>query len=145
MIAVDSNLLVYAHREDSALHARARRALAGLVESPRPWALPWPCVHEFLAITTNPRIYRRPSSSDVALRALSDLLGAGNAVLLSEAEDHRDRLADLVRRGGVSGGAVHDARIAAICLSHGVAELWTADRDFGRFPDLRVRNPLVPG
>jgi len=25
-----------------------------------------------------------------------------------------------------------------------VRELWTADRDFSRFPRLRTRNPLVP-
>ena len=143
MIAVDSNVLVYAHRDDADLHVPARRALKGLVESPRPWGLPWPCVHEFLAIASNPRIFRRPSPTGVALRAVEDLLDAGNAVLLTEADDHLERLADLVRRGGVSGGAIHDARIAAICLSHGVTELWTADRDFGRFPDLRVRNPLV--
>jgi predicted nucleic acid-binding protein len=38
---------------------------------------------------------------------------------------------------------VHDARIAALCLQHGVRELWSADRDFNRFPALRTRNPLV--
>ena len=44
----------------------------------------------------------------------------------------------------ISGAAIHDARIAAICLDHGVDELWTCDRDFSRFPDLRTRNPLIP-
>jgi toxin-antitoxin system PIN domain toxin len=143
LIAVDSNILVYAHRRDAAAHAAARRVVRGLVESPAPWALPWPCVHEFLAIATNARIFREPSPLDVALRAVEDLLDEGNAVLLAEGDDHLERLAGLLRRGGISGGAVHDARIAAICLSHGVNELWSADRDFGRFPDLRVRNPLV--
>jgi predicted nucleic acid-binding protein len=42
-----------------------------------------------------------------------------------------------------AGAQVHDARIAALCLHHGVTELWTADRDFGRFPELRTRNPLI--
>ena len=48
----------------------------------------------------------------------------------------------MLARGQVSGPLVHDARIAALCVSHGVHELWTADRDFGRFPALQVRNPL---
>jgi hypothetical protein len=29
-----------------------------------------------------------------------------------------------------------------LCKVHGVTELWTADRDFSRFPGLRKRNPL---
>jgi hypothetical protein len=43
----------------------------------------------------------------------------------------------------VQGGAVHDARVAALCLRHGVRTLFTADRDFSRFPTLKVKNPLV--
>jgi hypothetical protein len=49
-----------------------------------------------------------------------------------------------MERAGLAGGAVHDARIAAICMAHGVGELWTRDRDFSRFPDLRTRDPLIP-
>src|SRR5690606_23545942 len=64
--------------------------------------------------------------------------------LLSESANHLDILEALASRGVISGGAVHDARIAAICLGHGVEELWTSDRDFNRFPDLRIRNPLIP-
>jgi hypothetical protein len=47
-------------------------------------------------------------------------------------------------RADCDGGAVHDARIAAICIAHGIEELWTSDRDFARFPDLRIRDPLIP-
>lgn len=42
----------------------------------------------------------------------------------------------------LKGPMIHDARIAAICLSHGVKKLWTCDRDFARFPSLRHENPL---
>lgn len=52
-------------------------------------------------------------------------------------------LAEVLRRARVAGPAVHDARIAALCLHHRVRELWTADRDFGRFAGLEIRNPLV--
>jgi predicted nucleic acid-binding protein len=64
-------------------------------------------------------------------------------VLLGEAEGYWPVLREQVLAGRTVGGRVHDSRIAAICLLHGVDELWTADRDFGRFPALRTRNPLV--
>ena len=52
-------------------------------------------------------------------------------------------LRSLTMKGRITGGRIHDARIAAICLQHGVRELWSADRDFNRFPELRVVNPLL--
>lgn len=92
---------------------------------------------------THPRIYDPPSSTEDALAAVSDLVAMPDVVALSENEDHLDRLAGLLTGVGVMGPKVHDARIAAICLTHGVSELWSADRDFSYFPDLATRNPSV--
>jgi hypothetical protein len=64
-------------------------------------------------------------------------------VLLAESEGYWSELRSLLEQGRVSGAMVHDARVAAICRDHGVRELWTADRDFSRFPSLTTRNPLV--
>ena len=61
MIAIDTNLLVYAHREDTPWHTAAYRCIEQLAEATEPWAIPWPCVHEFLAISTHPRIYNPPN------------------------------------------------------------------------------------
>ncbi|MFT4011753.1 MAG: PIN domain-containing protein [Nocardioidaceae bacterium] len=143
MIALDTNLLVYAHREDSPLHGAARAALAGLPAAGRAWGVPWPSVHEFLAIVTHPRIYRPPTPAATASRAVAELLGLPHATTLGETPTHLGLLTELLARPGVVGPKVHDARIAAICLGHGVEELWTADRDFSYFPELRTRNPLV--
>jgi len=143
MIAVDSNLLVYAHRPDFPQFESANRVLRALADDPMTWAIPWPCVHEFLGVTTNPRVFRHPSPMEVAVRAIEALDANGNLVLLAEAEDHFVRLKEQVLAGRAVGPVVHDAKVAAICLSHGVTELWTADRDFSRFPALRVRNPLA--
>ncbi|MDR2212077.1 MAG: PIN domain-containing protein, partial [Pseudomonadales bacterium] len=63
--------------------------------------------------------------------------------LLAETPEHWPQLRELILKAKLQGPMVHDARIAALCLSHGVRELWSADRDFNRFPNLRVRNPLV--
>lgn len=145
MIAVDTNLLVYAHREDSPWHERSWTLIRGLAEGSAPWAIPWPCLHEFLAVVTHPRIYDPPTPLEIALEQAEAWLASPSLVLLGEGPVHWKRLRELLQTGCVVGGAVHDARVAALCLAHGVNELWTADRDFGRFGGLRTRNPLVTG
>lgn len=143
MIAVDTNVLVYAHRVDSAWHAPARTAVAKLAESPARWAIPWPCVHEFVGIVTHPRIYAPPSPTDIALSQVDAWLEMPNLVTLGEAADYWPILRSAVIAGKVVEPRIHDARIAALCVAHGVRELWSADRDFSRFAGLRVHNPLV--
>lgn len=143
MIAVDANLLVYAHRRDSPWFEPAQRILRQLVEGSAPWAVPWPCVHEFLAISTHPKIYRPPTELSRALDQVTALLASPSIQLLSETTGYWSVLGRLLASGQVTGARVHDARIAALCLSHAVSELWSADRDFSRFPELKTRNPLV--
>lgn len=143
MIAVDTNLLVYAHRRDSPWFDPARQALSHLVEGTAPWAIPWSCVHEFLAISTHPKIYRPPTELSRALEQVAALLASPSLMLLSETAGYWSVLRRLLAAGQVTGAKVHDARIAALCLSHGVSELWSADRDFTRFPELKTRNPLI--
>ena len=143
MIAVDSNLLVYAHREDSPWHETAYARIAELAEGRAPWAIPWPCIHEFLAIVTHPRIYSPPTPLKNAIDQVEAWLESPTLVMLSESTDYWPLLRSILQGSRVSGPQVHDARIATICEQHGVNELWTVDRDFGRFPGLVVRNPLV--
>jgi toxin-antitoxin system PIN domain toxin len=143
VIAVDANVLVYAHRADSPFHAAARAAVGALAEGPELWAIPWPCVHEFLAIVTHPRIYRPPTPLERAMDQVEAWLESPTLRLLTETETHWQTLKALLERARVAGPQVHDARIAALCRSHGVRTLWSADRDFGRFADLQVVNPLV--
>ena len=142
MIAVDTNVLVYAHREDSAWHEAAYARIRALAEGRAPWAIPWPCLHEFLAIVTHPRIWTTPTPPEAALEQVDAWLEAPSLVVLSEAEGYWPVLRDMLRGGRAAGPLVHDARVAALCRLHRVRELWTVDRDFGRFPDLTVRNPL---
>jgi toxin-antitoxin system PIN domain toxin len=143
VIAVDTNLLVYGHREDSGWHEAAFRLLTDLAEGAAPWAIPWPCIHEFLAIVTHPRIYEPPTPLQRALEQVDAWLEAPGLVLLSESPGYWLQLRTSLETGRVVGGQVHDARVAALCRQHGVRELWSADRDFSRFPDVSVRNPLV--
>lgn len=143
MIAIDTNLLVYAHREDSPFHSEADSLLTHMAEGPSSWAIAWPSIHEFVAITTHPRIYNPPTPVVRALDQVDAWMESPTLHLLSEGPIHWETLRRLLKAGKIAGPQVHDARIAALCLQHGVAELWTADRDFSRFPALRVRNPLA--
>ena len=143
MIAVDTNVLIYAHRTDSPFHVVASRRLTELAEGTQAWAIPWPCVHELLAILTNPRIYNPPSTTAIALSYVDALIQSPTLILLPETDLHWKTLVPLMQVGKIAGGRVHDARIAALCIQHGVKELWSADRDFSRFPGLTGVNPLI--
>jgi toxin-antitoxin system PIN domain toxin len=143
VIAVDTNVLVYAHRADSELHETALLRLTSLAEGSSRWAIPWPCVHEFLAIVTHPRIYNPPTPLEAALQSISVWLDLENCVGIAEGPGYFKVLRRLASEGRVEGGMVHDARIAALCLHHGVTLLWSSDRDFSRFPGLKLYNPML--
>jgi uncharacterized protein len=143
VIAVDSNLLIYSHRADSKFHLAAKELVDSLRHQFAPWAIPWPCVHEFISIVTHPSIYKPPTPLNEALAAPQIWQAGGNLHLLSESPGYFDKLRELALAAKLSGPRIHDARIAALCLHHGVRELWTSDRDFSLFPKLKTRNPLV--
>ena len=108
------------------------------------WAVPWPCIHEFLAIVTHERIYSPPSPLERASEQVQAWLESPSVVLLAEGDGYWSTLAQLLAKAKVTGPRVHDARIAALCISSSVRELLSADRDFSRFGSLRTRNPLAP-
>jgi uncharacterized protein len=121
MIAVDSNILVYAHRKDSPFYGAASKRLAELAEGTATWAIPWPCV----------------------LEQIEAWLESPTLTLLAEPAGYWATLRAQLTEGHIAGGRVHDARVAALCLEHSVRELWSADRDFSRFRGLNVVNPLL--
>lgn len=143
MIAVDTNILVYAHREDSPWHDQAIQRLAELAEGKSTWALLWPCIHEFLAIVTHPKIFTPPTPLAVSIDQVKAWLESPTLVLLAEAANYWNEIQSALLVGRIIGPKVHDARIVALCRQHGVQKLWSADRDFGRFHDLVVTNPLI--
>ncbi len=142
MIALDTNILVHARREGAAHHARAREILKGLAEGDEPWALPWPCIYEFLRVVTHPRVFDPPTDLTVATEEVGALAECPSLTLIGEGPTHLGHLRRMVLGGRAAGNLAHDAHIAALVLEHGVRELWTTDRDFSRFPGLRVRDPF---
>jgi toxin-antitoxin system PIN domain toxin len=143
VIAVDSNILVYSHREESPFYQRAFESIRVLAEGNADWAIPWPCLHEFLSVVTNPRIYQPATPLEIAFQEVDAWLESPHLALLTETDHHWAELRAVAIAGKIAGSLIHDARIAALCRQHGVRELWTVDRDFSRFPDLKVFNPLV--
>lgn len=143
MLAVDTNVLVYAHRREAPEHAVALELLRSLAAGPEPWAIAWPSVYEFFSVVTNPKIWKQAASSpDQAWAQLAAWFAAPAVRLLSEPDGFATVLAGFARRLRVRGPVIHDARIAAICVAHGVDKLLTRDRDFSLFPELELEDPF---
>jgi len=143
MIAIDTNILVYAHRRDAEFHDAAKARVSAQLLSSSFTGLPWPCLHEFLSTVTRPN--RFPSEStpiEQAFEQLDAWLEIPNLRILGESPNHLDTLRHLAVSGKIRGPMIHDARIASICLTNRVDALWTADRDFSRFKSLHTTNPL---
>jgi uncharacterized protein len=143
MIAVDTNILIYSHRSDLPQHTKATQALKALVEGRQAWAVPWPVLHEFYRVVTDRRIFINPTPPQKAFDQIAAWLESPTVSVIGESLEHFDVLQKLATHADIQGAAIHDARIAAICLSHSVEKLWTADRDFSYFPQLKTVNPLV--
>lgn len=142
MKAIDTNVLIYAEVESSKRHRAARRLLKELAEGALPWAIPWPCIYEFLRVATHPRVFHPPVPLDTALEDLGNVLASPSLALLAETDRHPQVMEKTLRQAGASGNLIHDAHIVALCLEHGVSELLTGDRDFSRFQGLRITNPF---
>jgi len=142
MIALDTNILVYARRRESPHHAAALKLLKKLAEGDEPWALAWPCIYEFLRVVTHRRVFDPPTSLESALCDVESLLESPSLVLLGEGPSHAGHMRRVLLSGRVAGNLVHDAHIAALAIEHGVREFWTTDRDFDRFSNLTSRNPF---
>ncbi|HEV8054964.1 MAG TPA: TA system VapC family ribonuclease toxin [Nocardioidaceae bacterium] len=139
MIAVDTNVIVYAHREEMPQHVEAARLLRNLAEGDEPWALPVFVLGEFVRVVTHPRLFSPPSTSDQAVGALEALLGSPTVRLLEPRARFWPLLRDKVQDARATGNLVLDAEIVAVCRERGVSTLLSNDLDFRRFPSLQLR------
>jgi toxin-antitoxin system PIN domain toxin len=143
MIAVDTNVLVYAHRRETRENEAASACIRDLAQGRTPWAIPWPCLYEFISVVTNRRIWKDAASTPAqAWAQVEAWLASPSLRLLCEVDGFADVLRDLACRPRVIGPVIHDARIAALCTAHGVERLLSRDRDFALFPELPVENPF---
>lgn len=142
MILVDANLLVYATVDSFPQHTRARAWLDARLNGVAPVGLPWPSLLAFLRLTTNPRVFERPTAVSDAWRQVLAWLGCESAWIPQPTERHPEILGGLLTSPGVHANLVPDAHLAALAIEHGLI-LCSTDGDFGRFAGLRWENPLL--
>lgn len=140
MIAVDTNILVYAHREESQQHARAFSRLRQLAEGAEIWALPVFSLGEFVRVVTHPGVFHPPSTLHDATEALEGLLASPSLLVLTPAERYWQLLKEALGEARATGNLAFDAQIVALCREHGVRTFLTEDRDFHRFSGFRVEH-----
>ena len=144
MIALDSNILLYAVDKSSARHGPARRFLEKTLSASEPVGLPWQVITGFLRISTNPRILRSPLTASEAVAQIQEWLDQPCVRILVPTDRHWEILATLIRQSGSVAGLIMDAHLAAIAQEYG-ARLYSCDGDFARFAGLNWRDPLKQG
>ena len=139
MIAVDTNVLVYAHRTETELHHAAAARLADLAEGAAPWALPIFCITEFLRVVTHRRVFNPPSTISQAVDFIEALVASPVCGVVRPGPEFLRLLAESAQRADARGNLMFDAQIAALCRENGIDTIVTNDRDFERFEALQVR------
>lgn len=142
MILIDANLLLYAYDSSSAHHERARDWLSHVFSNPEPVVLAWITILAFLRVGTDRRLRKDALSVAEASEIVSSWIDRPNITILNPTENHWGILEQLVQQGQAAGRLVMDAHLATLALEHG-ATLATSDRDFTRFPGLRILDPLT--
>ena len=142
MIAIDTNLLVYAHRSAVPEHARARRAIESAADDPHGWGISIASVAEFWAIVTHPAAAGRPSTPKEAADFLDSLAQEGGMQIWAPRAGFHGRLLQLAQDLKVSGARIFDLQIALTAFENDAYELWTHDAKFVRIPGLRILDPL---
>ena len=141
MIAVDTNILVYAHRDETELHEVATGELVALAEGIVPWGLPIFCIVEFMRVVTHRRFFNPPSTLSQAINFVDNLVASPVCRVVRPGRNFLRLFTDSARGADARGNLMFDAQIAALCREHGIASVLTNDRDFERFEHLRVRYP----
>lgn len=139
MIAVDTNVLIYAHRTETDLNAAATAELVRLAEGMEPWALPVFCLTEFMRVVTHRRVFNPPSTMAQAMDFINGVVAAPTCHVALPGADFLQHLDTTARRADARGNLMFDAQIAALCREHGIAAILTNDRAFERFDRLQVR------
>ena len=144
MVAVDTNVLVYAADADSPFHAPCREWLENQRARADAWFTTWPILYEFLRVTTHPRVMRRPWSAPAAWQFIAGLLASPGLGVLVPTQRHADVAAQVIAElPHLAGNLWHDTHTAVLMREHGIRRIVTRDTDFHHFPFLERIDPLV--
>jgi uncharacterized protein len=145
VLAVDTNVLVYAADADSEFHTPCRDWLERQRARPDAWYTTWAILYEFLRVTTHPRVMRRPWSARAAWQFVTALLASPGLAVLVPTQRHADVAEEVISElPHLAGNLLHDAHTAILMREHGIGRICTRDTDFHRFPFLKVIDPLRP-
>jgi uncharacterized protein len=144
VIAVDTNLLVYAHREGCPEHMAARHAIESAANDPRGWGIPSPCLLEFWSVVTHPASSGGASSPADARAFIEALMVSAGAAVFPLPAAYAVRSLQIAQQLEVRGPRVFDLQIALSALDAGVTEIWTHDASFISLPGLAIVDPLKP-
>ncbi len=142
-VAIDANILLYASDESSPRQPSARALLEDLALGPDLVYLFWPVVMAYLRIATHPGVFRSPLEPASARANVADLIRRPHVRCPGEGDGFWALFEATVEPDVVRGNLVTDAHIATLMRQHGVAAIWTADRDFRRFPGITMRDPYA--
>lgn len=140
---VDVNVLLYASDRDSPFHEAADAFLHRRTDDPDIFCLIWPVIMAYLRLATHPRVFRRPLTATAAIDNVDALLGMPRCRVVSEPEGFLDVYREVAADVSARGNFVPDAHMAALAMAHGIRTIYTHDRDFRRFPFLRVVDPVA--
>jgi len=135
---IDVNVLLYAYYEDTPQHKAAAAWLESALHRANTVGLPWVVIWGFIRVGTS-RAWPRPMAPKQVFAAVRELLVLPNVVLVEPGPRHAEILEQLVLEYKISGPLVSDAVLAALAIG---ATLASTDRDFSRFENLRLLNPL---
>ena len=142
MIALDTNLLIYAHREGTPQHLASRRAIERASESNRGWGVAYPCVTEFWSVATQASPDGGASSPAIAEAFLKELFSSGGGELWLPCANFSWRLCHIAKDRRITGPRIFDLQVALIAFDNGASQIWTHDKNFISIPGLRVVDPL---
>lgn len=142
MIALDTNLLLYAHREGMPEHVSSRKALEGLVDGMESWGIPAPVLLEFWSVVTHPMLPGGASTGEEATLFLRNFIQGGAGLVWDADAGFGWRVLEWAGRLNIRGPRIFDLQIGLMALEHGVTTIWSHDKGFVVVPGLRLVDPL---
>ncbi len=143
MIAIDTNILVFAHRTQCAEHRTARKAIENAAVNPAGWGFTLANVLEFWSVVTHAAAPPRPSAPEEASAFMEALVLDAGAQIWLPGADFGQRLIQAGSDLHISGPRIFDLAIALTAFESGARELWTHDLGFVSIPGLRTVFPLA--
>jgi hypothetical protein len=141
VILPDVNVLIYAHREESARHGEYKAWLENVMGEGSAYGVSDLVLSGCLRILTHPRIFGPPTPLEVAVAFVRQVRENGHAVPITPGPRHWGIFLGLCGKTESRGNLVANAYLAALAIESG-SEWITTDRDYARFPGLRWRHPL---